>query len=277
MGLESGFGFMHQKNFHLAVSTGTERLKKSALATAISAFIAGLYVTFGGLVALAVAAVFTAASGSAELGWFAGSLFYPLGFVFVVLGHSELFTENFLSPVLAVWEGEGTHAEIVRLWSVGFLFNIVGVGVIVWLITISGFITHNDMIGAALTGLLVDNAEHVARQPLDAIIWKAVYAGLFINFMSWLIVNCRRNLTKVLIIALTTFPIMLLETHHCVVGSAEFLLGISHGAEVSYGAWFVGFLLPVALGNHIGGVVFVAAVHYLQHFLHRRDAKIRGS
>lgn len=258
-----------------AVEAGVERLGKGAAATSISAFIAGLYATFSGLIALTVVGILEASGATPRLAWLVGSLFYPIGFIFVVLGRSELFTENFLYPVLAVWERDlaRTHREIVRLWVFGFVFNIVGVLVMVGLLHVSEILRTNWVLGEPVVAQFVRVAEHALSDPLWPLIWKAVFAGLLINFMSWLVVACEHELSRFLVIGVTTAPIMLLGTHHSVVGSAEVLLGITHGADASFGSWLIRFLIPVAIGNHVGGVVFVAALHFLQSLLHRRNSE----
>ena len=258
-----------------AVAAGADRLGKGAAATSISAFIAGLYATLGGMLALTVVGVIESSGAPGRLAWLAGSLFYPIGFIFVVLGRSELFTENFLYPVLAVWEGavERPHRRIVRLWIFGFLFNIVGVLVMVGLLTVSDMLQSNRSLGDPVVAQFVALAEHSLTEPLWPLLWKAVFAGLLINFMSWLVMACEEELSRFLVIGVTTAPIMILGTHHSVVGSSEVLLGILHGADESLAGWVIRFLIPVAIGNHIGGVVFVAALHFLQSLLHRRDSE----
>lgn len=253
------------------VREGEHRLEKSGGMTAISAFIAGLYVTFGGLVALSAVAVVADVTGSHEFGWFIGSMFYPIGFLFVVIGRSELITENFLLPVLAVWEpdSKGTHKQIIRLWVVGFLFNIIGVFVMSYLIKITGLISTHGEFGPIMVEEFIRVAKHDTTLGLWPVFGKAIFAGLFINFMSWLIVACDNTLGKFIIVWITTFPIMLLGTYHSIVGSSEVILGIMEGAPVTYWQWFKNFFIPVSIGNHVGGVVFVAAVHYLNIFIYR--------
>jgi formate/nitrite transporter FocA (FNT family) len=254
-----------------AVLEGEHRLENSGGMTAVSAFIAGLYVTFGGLVALSAVAVVSEVTGSHEFGWFIGSMFYPIGFLFVVIGRSELITENFLLPVLAVWEpdSKGTHTQIIRLWVVGFLFNIIGVLVMCTLIKVTGLISTHDQFGSMIVREFVRVATHDTNLSFWTVFGKAIFAGLFINFMSWLIVACENTLGKFIIVFITTFPIMFLGTYHSIVGSSEVILGIMEGAPVTYWQWFKNFFIPVSIGNHVGGVVFVAAVHYLNIFIYR--------
>lgn len=258
--------------FRDAVREGEHRSNKAAYATAISAFIGGLYVTFGGLIALLVVGVFDELVSLRALAWFIGSMFYPIGFMFVVIGRSELFTENFLHPVLAVWEGHAQHRQLVKLWSLGFIFNIIGVFVVTLLIAYSGLLsTHPE-----LDFIITAEFNHVMKKgiygPISNLFMKAIFAGLFINFMSWLVVASEDFIGKIFVIWLTTFPIMFLGTHHAVVGSSEILVGIFHGSITKVSerlyVWLYAFLLPVSIGNHVGGVVFVAVLHYLQRFFH---------
>ncbi len=67
-------------------------------------------------------------------------------------------------------------------------------------------------------------------------------------------------------IFIPTFLIMLMGTFHSIAGSSEVLVGIFLGAEVTMADWLLKFFVPAGLGNLIGGVVFVASLHYLQVF-----------
>lgn len=247
-----------------ALETGSRRLSKPASETAISAFIAGIYVTFGGLGALEMVAVVTKYTGSHDLGWLFGSLIYPIGFIFVVIGKSELFTENFVTPVLAAWDDGERYGDLLRLWGVALIFNMVGVFVITYLVGASGFISGESPARQQVIQEFNWVAEHALGESLWSFFWKAVFAGLLINFMSWLVIASRGTGAQITMIWIPCFLIMFLGTHHSIVGSSEVLLGIYHGAPVTHLEWFTGFFLPAALGNGLGGVVFVAGLHYLQ-------------
>ena len=257
--------------YEAAIELGTLRLRKGAYATAISALIGGMYATLGGVISLTIVALMLQFTGSQPFAWFCGSLAYPISYLFVVLGKSELFSENFLHPVLAVWEKNLAHKSIIRLWGVGFLFNMIGVGLMTGLIWFSDLLGSHNLLGPQIIDQFIRMAETTMDEPFWPFIWKAIFAGLFLNLMSWLILACEQDISRFIVIWLTTSPIMLLQTHHSVVGSSEILLGIFHGADVSTLQWAYGFLIPVAIGNHIGGVMFVTSLHFLQQFIHRRD------
>lgn len=256
-----------QAVFDDAVELGAERLASTFPTTSISAFIAGFYVSVGALVSVAVEAAIFSATGSDDLSWLFAAFFYPLGFIFVVLGRSELVTENFLHPSLAVWRRRATYRQLLSLWTLGLVFNLLGVAVSILSVKATGLVQENSVLGARMIQWLTIESELFLEHSWWTMVGRAVWAGLLINFMSWLLVTCKDNWSRIAVIWLTTFPIMLLETHHSVVGSAEVLLAMLHGAEVSFGQWLGWYLAPVAVGNTIGGVVFVAALYYLQYAL----------
>ena len=111
-----------------AVDVGRERLGRTPLDIVITAVIGGVEVSLGCLASAAVVgAVLSAAPGVGLFGAPAiGGVVFPIGFLFVVLGRSELFTENFLIPVVAVLNGERRPRELVELWALSWLGNILG-------------------------------------------------------------------------------------------------------------------------------------------------------
>ncbi len=273
----SSRGFLHmvmgkesEEIYSGALEAGGRRLSKPGFETAISALIAGMYVTFSGLGALEVTAIVTKYSGSHDLGWLFGSMLYPVGFIFVVIGKSELFTENFVTPVLAAWENGDQYRELFKLWGLALVFNIAGVFLITYLIGISGFISGTSPARQREIQEFYWVAEHALGEPLWNFFWKAVFAGLLINFMSWLVIASKGTAAKLMMIWIPCFLIMLLGTHHSIVGSSEILLSIYHGAPVTYWMWFTQYLIPAVIGNALGGIVFVAALHYLQSIHQRR-------
>lgn len=247
-----------------AVYIGEKRLSKPVVETAISAFIAGIYVTFGGLAALTTTAIITDLVGHHDFGWLIGSMLYPIGFIFVVIGKSELFTENFVTPVLATWEGKGTQHQLFRLWGIALVFNVLGVLVITFIIGSTNFLSGESPARMHIVHEFQWVANHVFAESFWTFIWKSIFGGLLINFMSWLVIAVRGSGAKLFMIWLPTFLIMLLGAHHCIVGSSEILLGIYHGADTTFTQWFQHFFIPAAVGNAIGGVVFVAGLHYIQ-------------
>jgi formate/nitrite transporter FocA (FNT family) len=111
-----------------ASDVGEQRLDRSNLDILITAFIGGAEVSLGGLVAMTV--VGSAMQAVPGLGLYPalalGGLAFPIGFLFVIVGRSELFTENFLIPVVSVFKGEREAGSLVSLWVLSWLGNMLG-------------------------------------------------------------------------------------------------------------------------------------------------------
>jgi formate/nitrite transporter FocA (FNT family) len=108
--------------FAQVASNARHELGRPASALAVAGVVGGLTM---GLTALSTSIV------SAELGTSAGAqfiahLFYPIGFMAVILGRGQLFTENTLYPVALVMAERGHVGRTLRLWALVFPTNVVG-------------------------------------------------------------------------------------------------------------------------------------------------------
>jgi len=124
--------------FQRAVKEGERRLDQSFVELLSTGFIAGFTIIFG-LVALGIVlGLFGEASGG--LGKLAGALAFGTGLVFLVVGRAELFSENFFDPVATIVERRksGMILSLVRLWSITFLLNLVGGGLLAWILSVDG-------------------------------------------------------------------------------------------------------------------------------------------
>src|ERR671932_1845422 len=113
-----------------ASDIGQQRLDRSNLDILITAFIGGAEVSLGSLAAMTVvgAAMQPVPGLSLYPALALGGLVFPIGFVFVIVGRSELFTENFLIPVVSVFQRERTVGSLGQLWALSWLGNVIGCG-----------------------------------------------------------------------------------------------------------------------------------------------------
>src|SRR4051812_22828776 len=111
-----------QDIFKSAAANGRKELERSTHALAISGLAGGIVM---GLTGLSVAVV-QAILGSEGTGRFISFLFYPIGFIAVIVGRAQLFTENTLYPVLLILQERRHVLNTLRLWIAVFLSNILG-------------------------------------------------------------------------------------------------------------------------------------------------------
>ncbi len=220
-----------------------------------------------GLSALGAAALGAAVGGSHAA--LVGDLLYPLGFIAVIVGRAQLFTENTLFPVILVLERRRHLRNTLRLWMVVFGANIVGT-LLFALLAVSASATSPEVVRA-----LSELGRTVASGSELHLFWAGVAGGWIIALVAWLISATRFTIAQVALIWFLTFAIAVAHLAHCVAGSAEVLSAVMAGT-VSVGH-YLHWLWPVTLGNTLGGVVIVALLNYAQVRGSGQDSDRTGS
>jgi formate/nitrite transporter FocA (FNT family) len=241
---------------------GAARLARPAAGDAITAFIGGLSVSFGA-VALAWAAASLGGAPAPSPAHLAGALAFPVGFLVLLVGKSELFTENFFLPVTAVLERRGSAGQLAALWGVTLAANLLGVLVFALLISRPGVLDTGP------AHFLVALAEHTVAYPFWTALVKAIFAGWLMTLLTWLLLAARGLGPRLAIIWTVGALIVLGQFNHVILSAAEIFAGMFLGAEITVGDWFARNFLPALLGNVAGGVLFVTLLFYVQAQLHR--------
>lgn len=181
---------------------------------------------------------------------------YSLGFVFVVMGGTALFTEHTSLAVLPVLGGRATLRQMGRLWGVIYSGNIVGAAAFAALAAIIG--PALGVIQPAAFGLIAD---HLVDHAWWVMLLSAVLAGWMMGLLSWLVASGRDTVSQLLFVWLVTTAIGLARLHHSIAGTVEVLMSVFSRQGTSLGE-FGWFLLWTTIGNAIGGVIFVALIKY---------------
>jgi formate/nitrite transporter FocA (FNT family) len=184
------------------------------------------------------------------------AMMYSAGFLFVVLGRSELFTEHTTLAVMPVLDGRASLAQLGRLWGLIYLANQAGAAAFAAFISFLG-----PRLGVVDPRVFGDIASGLVEHPGWVILLSGVLAGWLMGLLSWLVAASRDTISQIFIVALVTTAIGLAHLHHAVVGSAEVLAGVFSGQGATL-AGFGKFLLWATLGNILGGVLFVALIKF---------------
>jgi formate/nitrite transporter FocA (FNT family) len=251
----------HQKNlsrpsaeeiYQQVANNAREELKRSSIALAISGFAGG---TFMGLSALGTA-IALAMLGHSQGDEMISRLFYPLGFIVVIVGRAQLFTENTLYPVALVLAERRELWNTLRLWAIVLPSNVLGALAFAGLVSLTPAL--NPHIVDALTQLGLDAVAH----PWPTVFWSGVMGGWIIALAAWLVSGSHSITGSVMIIWMLTFIVGLGNFAHCIATSGEILVAVltHHAAWGAYPRWF----LPAVLGNICGGVGMVTVLEYGQ-------------
>jgi formate/nitrite transporter FocA (FNT family) len=241
-----------------ASGIGRDRLKRTPLDMFVTALIGGSEVSMGGLAAMAVAGAIlhTFPSVGFPLALVLGGLAFPIGFLFVILGRSELFTENFLIPVVAVFNRERPVGSLLSLWALSWLGNIVGCALTALLLSAP------EVIGDPIREGYRAYAEHkLALAPLG-VFGSAILAGGVMTILTWLLLSVQDSVGKILIIFGVAFLLCAANLSHSVISAAFLFTGFA-AAHHSLGDVLV-FVAISTVGNLIGGTVLVTLFRLVQ-------------
>lgn len=181
---------------------------------------------------------------------------YSVGFIFVVIGRSELFTEQTALAVLPTLAGQSSIRSLLRLWGVVWAANVIGAAIFACLAAFIG--PSLGVIEPRAFGVI---AHRMTDHPSQAIFLSALLAGWLMGLVSWLVAAGRDTISQIVMVWLVTTSIGFAGLHHVILGSVEVFAGAFSGQDV--GASEVArFLLWATLGNIVGGVVFVAVLKY---------------
>jgi formate/nitrite transporter FocA (FNT family) len=181
---------------------------------------------------------------------------YSIGFIFVVLGRSLLFTEQTSLGVLPVLNRRASVWQLLRLWGLVYVANLAGGLIFARLVTFVG-----PALGVTTPEAFGELAHNLVKHEWWVILASAVFAGWMMGLLGWLVTAGRDTVSQVLLVWLVTTAIGLTHLHHVVVGSTEVLAGIFAGHGATWADYFR-FLPWATLGNIIGGTFFVALIKY---------------
>jgi formate/nitrite transporter FocA (FNT family) len=230
------------------------QLKRSPVGLMLSGLSAGLDIGFSVLMMAVVLTMFKGVFPDPVVHFLVSNM-YPLGFMFVILGRSELFTEHTTLAVLPVLQGLAPIKKLLRLWAIVYLSNIAG-GLVFTLI-LSYFANSLQFIhGWALAEI----STNITAHSWTHLVLSAALAGWLMGLLAWLVAAARETISQILLIWIVTACIGLAGLAHSIVGNIEASIGWVRG-DISFSR-YINFLLPVTLGNIIGGVFFVAVLKF---------------
>ncbi len=181
---------------------------------------------------------------------------YAIGFVIVVLGHTDLFTEYTTIALLPLLGGEASVHDVARLWAIVYVSNIIAA---------TAFAAIAAMLGPALGAVAPDTfgtiALHLTQHNKGTIVLSSILAGWLMGVMSWLVSAGRDTMSQIFFVWLIAFVLGFIGLHHCITGTIQVLAGVFSGGDVGL-ADYGRLLALVTAGNIVGGVVFAGTIRY---------------
>ena len=247
-----------QEIYERAVQEGRRRLGMGAMDQVATGFIAGVTIVFG-IVALGVTEALVKPDVGGGLAALVGALAFAIGVVFLIVGRTELFTENFFDPVAAAIEDRKSRpwGRLLRLWLVTLVLNLVGGAVLVAVLTVEGALP------AGSSEVLVGVAEEIAGKSWPATLARAVLAGALITLLSYMLKAVDSVTARILVAYLVGFILALGPFDHVIVSALHLLFGVWLSNAVDYADLAANIGLST-LGNLVGGLFLVTLTHTAQ-------------
>ncbi len=221
----------------------------------ISAFGAGLEIGFSVLLMGTIFTLFGHSVNPEALKMYL-ALSYPIGFIFVIIGRSELFTEHTALALLPVLNKSVKPKDLLILWGLVYLGNILGGFVFSFLL-----ITIGPSVGFIEPEAFYHLAHELSNYEWHVILASALLAGWMMGLLGWLLTSSQETISRILIIILVTTIIGVAGLHHCIVGSIEVFAGLLTSDQI-YLTDYLKFQIWATVGNAIGGGVFVAILKF---------------
>lgn len=232
---------------------GEEELERPSSALAWSGLAAGLSMGFS----LVAEALLHSSLPDASWRPLLAKLGYSIGFVIVILGRQQLFTENTLTPILPLLtrRNRATLRNVLRLWGIVLSTNLLGTLLFAWVLG------HTPLFDGEVRQTMTTIAQDALHGDFWSTMLRGIFAGWLIALMVWLLPAA--EMARLWVIIIITYLVGLAGLSHIVAGSTEMFYLATTGAA-AWGDVIVGYILPTLLGNIVGGVALVAALNYAQ-------------
>jgi formate/nitrite transporter len=252
---------------------GVTKARLPLLSMVMLGMLAGAFI---GLGALYYTLVISDTSLSFAVGRVFGAVCFSLGLLLVVVAGAELFTGNNLLA-MAWADGKVSTAEVLRNWTVVCVANFVGAAGLAVLVFWSG---HAGMNGGAVAQAYLKIAAAKSTVSITELFFRGVLCNVLVCMAVWMVLAGRTVVDKFFAIVLPISAFVAAGFEHSIANMYFFPLALllkASGVALPAGAEFISVyamfrnLVPVILGNIVGGSVLVALVYYV---IYIRPAKL---
>jgi nitrite transporter len=235
------------------------------------AALAGIYVGFGIVLIFAIGAPLLAVNS--PIAKLAMGASFGIALSLVIFAGSELFTGNNMIMMVGMLRRTVSPAALVAVWLVSFAGNLAGSLALAWLVAKSG------VLGAAPHLAIIEKTAATKMSlPFGTLLVRGILCNWLVCLAVWCAIRVKSDSAKLILIFWCLFAFIAAGFEHSVANMT--LLGIAlfqpHAAAVST-AGFVHNLVPVTLGNIIGGALFVGAAYWFAYQPLQFPAAIRPS
>ena len=222
-------------------------------------FMAGAYISFGGLLSILIAGGMPAITAqNPGITKFVFGAAFPVGLMMVVMAGAELFTGNNAYFMPNVLNKTQSWRAPLRNWGLVYMGNFVGA------IFVAYFLTYlTDIVSQApWSDMVLRIAESKTSNPFYKTFLKGIGANWLVCVALWMGISAQHTSGKIMAIWWPVMAFVTMGFEHSIANMFFIPLAIFQGADITWYRFMVDNLIPATLGNIIGGAFFVGSLYW---------------
>ena len=239
------------------VNAGKAKGSKATLNLLVLGILAGMFIAFGATGAVVVWGLSTLPA----MGKFLGSAVFPVGIILVVLAGSELFTGNNLMT-LGFFKGEYKFSHIMKNWIPVYVGNFIGSLFMAFLIYKSNLWGVNG-VANAIGAKSIAIAEGKIALGFSAAMFRGILCNMLVVLSVWISVASKDVIGKIFALWFPITLFVLSGYEHSIANMFFIPVGMFMGANVTWSTFLMNNLLPVTIGNIIGGAIIIPGLYHI--------------
>ncbi|MBF0300991.1 MAG: formate/nitrite transporter family protein [Oligoflexia bacterium] len=244
------------EKFSVAAKGKIDFLNSSFIKYFILSMMAGAYVGFGIMLIFIIGAPFKEIGSSATKALMGAS--FGIALTLVIFAGSELFTGNNMVMTIGSLDKKTSWMDAIKIWVVSYVGNLAGSLMLALLISLSGIIVKNPA-----NTFITTSATLKMNAPFSELLFRGILCNMLVCLAVWCSARVKEDTAKLVLIFWCLFGFIGSGLEHSVANMT--LLGMSlfipHDPNVSW-MGMVNNLIPVTIGNFIGGAIFIGAAYW---------------
>ncbi|ARI75928.1 formate/nitrite transporter family protein [Halobacillus mangrovi] len=222
----------------------------------IRAALAGIYIGFALILSFKLAQPFYEQQAASTA--FINAIFFGIAFCLIIYGGAELFTSNTMYMTVSTLKKETNWIDTLKVWTYCYGGNVLGILFFTLLIFFAGI--FNEM--NPDHSLLISTAEKKMNLPASQLFFRAILANWLVCLAVWLPMQVKDDASKIALMILLVFTFFISGYEHSIANISLFSIALTspHTSLVTLSG-LIHNLIPVTLGNIVGGGFFVGAMY----------------
>ncbi|WP_432402278.1 formate/nitrite transporter family protein [Wukongibacter sp. M2B1] len=247
------------------VNVGYAKATKPSLSLFLLGILAGAFIAFGAVGSTTMGALV----GDKGLAKLMGAAIFPIGLMLVIMAGAELFTGNNLMT-LGILTGRYSIRDMLRNWVLVYIGNFIGAIVVALLVVKTGL--YSGVVADTAMAIATKKATIMTSLGLGAVLSRAILCNVIVVLAVWLATGGKDITSKIFA---CWFPVMLFVLsgyEHSIANMFFIYVGKYVGAEITQTQIWINNLIPVTIGNLIGGAIVVPIFYYLIFFKYEKKS-----